>query len=185
MQKNRFLTFIFSLIPGGGLMYLGYMKKGLQFMLMFTAAGLLGGFFIDLNTGWFAAMFLLTMPVIWFYQMFDAMHTVNRMKDQGVELPVDDGFIIPEKLSRFYPSQNRTVSRIIAGILILAGSVSLISNVVNNLWSFPIRRDVLDAISGVRHNIVPGIVSIILIVIGIKLLTGGKAKKTDDGGDLT
>jgi hypothetical protein len=57
------------------------------------------------------------------------------MINQGVELPEDDGFVLPDKLTKFSPAGNRTVSKVIAGVLIAAGSISLISNILNNLWS--------------------------------------------------
>ena len=182
MNKNRFLTFLFSLIPGCGLMYLGYMKKGLQIMLMFAAAGFMGFFFSSFHIGWIEGLFFLLLPVIWFYQMFDAMHTVARMKNQGIELPADDGFILPEKMIRFSPKQNRTVAKIAAGILILVGSFSLVIGVLNSLWRYPrLNQEILDIInSTIRYNLIPAIVSIILIIVGIRLLKGKKAAKTDD-----
>lgn len=185
MKKNRFLTFLFSLIPGCGLMYLGYMKKGLQFMLMFAAAGLVGGFFETFTIGWFGGLFFAILPAIWFYQMFDAMHTVVRMKNQEIGFPTDDGFIFPEKMNRFSPIQNRTAAKVVAGILILVGGLSLISGVLNSLWRYPIfDQEILGYVnSAIRYNLIPVIVSVLLIIAGIKLLKGGKAKKTDDGYD--
>ena len=37
MNKNRFLVFLFSLIPGAGQMYLGYMRRGICLMALFCA----------------------------------------------------------------------------------------------------------------------------------------------------
>ena len=34
-KKNRFWLFVFSLLPGAGHMYMGFMKMGLSFMLGF------------------------------------------------------------------------------------------------------------------------------------------------------
>lgn len=185
MKKNSFLTFLFSCIPGCGLMYLGYMKKGLQVLTMFAAAGFVGGFFSVYSIDWFAAFFFLMLPIIWFYQMFDAMHTVSRMKDQGIEMPADDGFYLPDKVLRFTPSQNRTAAKILAGILILVGIISLVLGVLNNLWRYPgLNQEVLNFIDNIiRNNLIPAIVSIILIIAGIKLLKGSKVKKTDDISD--
>jgi hypothetical protein len=183
MQKNKFLTFLFSLIPGCGLMYLGYMKKGLQIMAMFAAAGFSGFFFSSLRFGWFEGLFFLLLPIIWFYQLFDSMHTVARMRNQGIELPADDGFILPEKMEKFSPAQNRTTAKTIAGILIAVGSFSLAMNIIDSLWRLPIDRQVLSFIShAIRVNLIPAIVSVVLIVIGIKLLKGRKSNT--GGGDL-
>lgn len=191
MSKNGFLTFLFSTIPGCGLMYLGYMKKGLQIMMMFAVAGFIGAFFASYQITWIGGIFWLLLPVIWFYQMFDAMHTVSRMKNQGIELPADDGFYLPDRMIRFSLAQNRTAAKIVAGILILVGSLSLITGVLNNLLRYSwIDHEILELInSAIRHNLIPAIVSIILIIAGIKLLKGGKVKKLDSipdkEGDLT
>ena len=192
MNRNRFLAFLFSLVPGCGLMYLGYMKKGLQFMATFAAAGFIGGFLLE-YFDWFGILFFVTLPIIWFYQMFDAMHTVERMKNHGIELPADDGFIIPKKVNRFSLAQNRMVAKIVAGILILVGSVSLVTRALNILGRHPMFESrILSAInSAILYNLVPAIVSIILIIIGIMLLKGGKIKKMKDedsndiGGELS
>ena len=182
MRKNRFLTFLFSLVPGCGLMYLGYMKKGLQIMAMTAVSIFLGAFFSSLHIGWFGAIFFAAIPIIWFYQMFDAMHTISRMKDQGVGLPEDDGFYLPEKLERFSPAQNRMAAKILAVSLIVIGCVSLVSGVLNNLWLYPVNHQIVQVINtAIRNNLIPGIVSIILIIAGIKLLTGSKSKKNGGG----
>ena len=34
-KKSRFLTFCFSLLPGAGEMYMGFMRMGLSLMLLF------------------------------------------------------------------------------------------------------------------------------------------------------
>ena len=35
-QKNKILMFLFSLIPGAGQMYMGFMKQGLSLMTIFA-----------------------------------------------------------------------------------------------------------------------------------------------------
>lgn len=34
-RKSRFLTFVFSMLPGAGHMYMGFMKIGVSFMSVF------------------------------------------------------------------------------------------------------------------------------------------------------
>ena len=41
-KKNRFWTFLFSLFPGAGEMYMGFMKQGVSLMTLF----LLQSFFL-------------------------------------------------------------------------------------------------------------------------------------------
>ena len=70
-NPNKFLTFLFSLLPGAGHMYLGLMKRGLSFMVLFgaaiTAAFMFNHFFVQP----FALMFGLCVPVVWFITFFD------------------------------------------------------------------------------------------------------------------
>ena len=70
MKKSSVLTFLFSLFPGAGHMYLGLMKKGASLMLIFCALFSLASF-LGLS---FLAVFL---PVIWFYAFFDAINLRN------------------------------------------------------------------------------------------------------------
>ena len=60
MKKSSFWTFVFSLFPGAGHMYLGLMKKGASLMLLFCLTIALSGF---LNL----SFLLILLPVIWFY----------------------------------------------------------------------------------------------------------------------
>ncbi|MCL1852478.1 MAG: hypothetical protein FWF88_05525 [Peptococcaceae bacterium] len=182
MNKNRFLTFLFSMVPGCGLLYLGYMKKGLQVMVMFAATVFMGGFFASYGIGWFGGLFFMFLPIIWFYQFFDAMHTVSRMKYQGIELPADDDFILPDRVLRLLPTQNRKVAKIAAGILILVGSLTLVSGVLNNLWRYPgFDQEVLHVINtAIQYNLIPAVISVLLILAGIRLLGGSRDKKTDE-----
>jgi len=186
MKKNRFLTFLFSLIPGCGLMYLGYMKKGLQVMLMFTAAAFMCWFFSPYNIGWLMGFFLLLLPIIWFYQMFDAMHTVVRMRAQGIEMPTDDGFYLPDNMAQFSPLKNRAIAKVAAAILIIAGSFTLILGVLNSLLQIPWISENWNAnymFIIIRNNMIPVVVSIILIIAGIRLLKGKGGGKGSDAYD--
>ena len=70
MKKSSFWTFVFSLFPGAGHMYLGLMKKGASLMLLFCLTIALSGF---LNL----SFLLILLPVIWFYSFFDAMNLRN------------------------------------------------------------------------------------------------------------
>ena len=176
MKKNRFLTFLFSIIPGCGLMYVGYLKKGLQFMLTFVLVCIFFNIFTI-----FSRSFFLLLPCVWFYQMFDTMHTVVRMKKQGIELPEDDGFYLPDVFISLSSAQRMRATKMTAVILALAGSFNLVSVVLNALrrcsW---IDQGILYTIDYVvLKNLFPATISIILIIIGIKLFRGNKVKKTN------
>ena len=73
-KKNGFWTLIFSLIPGAGEMYLGFMKRGVSLMsicLMWIAFCAWTGFEVG----------LFIVPVIWFYSFFH-VHNLNSLPDE-------------------------------------------------------------------------------------------------------
>jgi hypothetical protein len=164
-------------------MYMGYMKKGLQTMAMFAASGFLATLFGSMRgLEWLMAAFIILLPIIWLYQMFDSMHTLSRMKRLGIEVPEDDGFYLPQNLKSPSLFQNRTAAKILAGILLLIGISGLVFGVLDNLHHF-IDWDTVHEINRVvRNNLTPAIISIVLIVLGIRLLKGGK-QKADVGSD--
>jgi len=180
MKKSGFLTFVFSMIPGCGLMYLGYMKKGLQTMLMF-AMSIIGIIFSDYSyLRGVMAIFIVLLPIIWFYQLFDAMHSLSRMKRLQIECPTDDGFYIAQNLQIFSPVKNTAAAKAIAVLLIFAGVFGIIFSLLDNLHYIIANDDVVWRITGiVRSYLIPAIVSIALIALGIKLLKGSRPKRID------
>jgi hypothetical protein len=70
MQKSKFATVILSIVPGVGHLYLGWMERGLQFMLAFV----LSLFLME----WLSlSLFAYLLPVIWFYSLFDALNLLS------------------------------------------------------------------------------------------------------------
>ncbi|MEW5783758.1 MAG: hypothetical protein AB1767_01530 [Bacillota bacterium] len=66
MNKSKFVTVIMSIVPGLGHLYLGWMERGMQFMIAF--------FFSLFLMEWLnISLFAYMLPVIWFYSLFDAL----------------------------------------------------------------------------------------------------------------
>ena len=76
-SKSKFLTFIFSAVPGLGHYYLGQMNRGLQIMILFFGSIFLFNL-VRLN-----GAFPFIMPVIWFYSLFDALQQNQTMAEKG------------------------------------------------------------------------------------------------------
>lgn len=84
-QREKSRTILFSFVPGLGHMNMGLMQRGITFLISFI--------------GWFAIIvflsmivhrgellvFLLALPVIWVYSMFDAISQLNA-KQRGEQL---------------------------------------------------------------------------------------------------
>ena len=193
MKKNRFLTFLFSIIPGVGHMYLGYMKRGVEFMTMFAVSAYLSFLFISFSRGngieFIGVIFLIILPIIWFYQMFDSMHIISQMKRLQIEVPQDDGFFIPgfdniTNIDALKVFKNRKVAKTIAAILVIFGAYILFVNITgsignilsNNYYYNPVYYQTYNSIM----NYVPSvIISLVLIFAGIKLLLGKNSKNNN------
>ena len=85
------LTFLFSLLPGAGHMYLGLMRRGLEIMVVFFAA-----IFLVANTLGLAEIGVPLSIILFFYSLFDAQHLYKAVR-KGEEV-ADTDFL---KISSF------------------------------------------------------------------------------------
>ncbi|WP_409343699.1 hypothetical protein [Paenibacillus sp. MBLB4367] len=92
-QDERFKTILLSFIPGLGHFQLGLMQRGLTFLVSFFGLFAMIAFvsYMTREDGFF--VFMLGLPVIIFYGMFDAIQQLNR-KHRGETL--EDRSIIEE-----------------------------------------------------------------------------------------
>lgn len=68
-KKNGFMTFLCSLVPGAGEMYLGFMKEGLSIMCL--------AYGIFVFSIWADMNWLISAEVIlWFYSLFNTHNKV-------------------------------------------------------------------------------------------------------------
>jgi len=83
--QEKLRTALLSVVPGLGHYRLGLMQRGLTAMIAFFGSAVLIIFVaVVANKGAFLT-FLLVLPIIWFYTMFDALKQVER-KLAGLEL---------------------------------------------------------------------------------------------------
>lgn len=127
-KKNGFFTLIFSLIPGAGQMYMGFMKRGLSLMGSLAIIIFLSSW---LNFG--PALYLL--PLIWFYGFFDT-HNLRGMSDEEFYGLEDDYILLPELLSKDGTFKSSSSRIILAIILIGIGVTVLWNNFVSFMGMF-------------------------------------------------
>ncbi|MEG0691887.1 MAG: hypothetical protein RR444_02270 [Oscillospiraceae bacterium] len=171
--KNKFFTFMTALIPGGGQMYHGLLKKGLSIMAIFWGI-------IAIAVLLYIPVICFLLPIVWFYSFFDA---VNRMN-----MPIDEMKMIKDEyLYQVNISHGKTISNIlkkrhvwIGWGLTLIGiystfrmtmdmSYGLISQYIDDSFYWSIRHFM---------NTIPTlIVPIVCVVIGIKLIKGANKKQ--------
>lgn len=149
-EKNRFLAILFGLVPGAGHMYLGWQEKGLQLMISFF----LSIYLID----WLRLSFLLFMlPVIWFYSFFDVLQVVSGK----IEKPFVSG---KNSFPRLLEKQRWVgIGLIFLGVLIIFDKLLV-----------PYLDD------QIVNMIKTGIVSVLLIGGGIRLVMGNKISLPED-----
>jgi len=156
------------------------MKKGGQMMVMFGVTIFSMIFFANAGIDLLIAVGGLLLPVIWFYQMFDTMHTLTLLRKRELDMPDDDDFLLPDNLKLRLP-KNRTVAKVIATILILSGGFALLQAILRSLSRFGVRHDIIWAIeSAVFGNLIPTLIAVALIIAGIMLMKGKKVKKGED-----
>ena len=162
-QKNKILNFVFSCLPGAGHMYLGFMKLGVSLMILFFGIiGLAGWMNFD--------MLLFILPVLWFYSFFDSLNKYSLSSDDFNKL--EDEFIWGKDIE-FNFINKRSVRSFFSFLLIVIGLVML----VNNVWSilaFYVNTELYWLIEYAINRSYQIIFAIVIIILGIKLITGKK-----------
>jgi len=150
-KQNKKVTAMFlSIIPGVGHLYLGLQKQGVQLLLSF--------FLLFFLTDWVGfGGFLMLIPVIWFYSLFDVMHKASgnrKMKDDNIFMIEEIPFI-----------KNR--SKAIGFILVLVGVMLIVNKIafphIGKYISYQITNDIKT-----------GIIAVLFILGGIKLIRSNK-----------
>ena len=111
-QKNKILMFLFSLIPGAGQMYMGFMKQGLSLMTIFATLCAVG-IWLDIKPLLFFA------PIILLYSFFDATNknsmdaeAFKKLEQRGRKIFPVHSVLLIANLNLFYP-----ISKILSNIL--------------------------------------------------------------------
>lgn len=165
-KKSGFLTFCFSLVPGAGEMYMGFMKQGVSIMAFFWMLIFLAAF---LNMG--PVLFIL--PILWCYSFFN-VHNIRGLSDEEFYALEDDYLF---HFDRVLPAErwNKKQNNLLAGLLIIIGVVILWNNLTDYMrWMFPseIYWNIVDAVPQVA-------ISALFIWGGINLIRGKKKELED------
>ncbi|KNF07501.1 hypothetical protein CLPU_16c00570 [Gottschalkia purinilytica] len=154
-RVSKFWVTIFSFIPGAGHMYLGLMKKGLQFMVLFFGVLAIGSV---LNTE--SAAFIIS-SIVWFYSFFDCYHSRKKV-ERGEEITEEDLFI-ETSLYKLNPKH------IGAGLVILGG-ILLFQRIIDKLIQLQL---ISIDIYVIRSFLAP----LVLIGLGLYILKKTKIKE--------
>jgi TM2 domain-containing membrane protein YozV len=160
-QNKKVIAMLLSIIPGAGHMYIGLQRQGIELMAAFFLA-----FYL---TDWIkVSLFMVFAPIIWFASIFDVMHKAagdRPMKDDKIFSDKwfnSDEKIISEK------SFLRNKHKVLGYCLVFIGAMFILNRIL-----FPLVYDLLDY--RIRENLQTGIVAVLLIAGGIRLLIGSKS----------
>lgn len=162
-KKNRFLTFCFSLLPGAGEMYMGFMRMGVSLMLIFFLAILIPSILRLDGLIPFAIL-------IWFYGFFHTNHLAALSDEEFAQ--IEDTYLFEMDTLANGKDFVQKYHKWVAGGLIVAGIILLWNSATDIMFSrFPAVYEVMRLIGGYVPRV---LVAIVIIVIGINMIKGKK-----------
>ncbi len=166
-KKSGFLAFCFSLVPGAGEMYMGFMKQGVSIMAAFWLLIFLAAF---LNIG--PVLFIL--PILWCYSFFN-VHNIRGLSDEEFYALEDDYAF---HLDKFLPLDRlgRKQNTVLSAALIILGVLVLWNNLMDYLeWFIP------SPLYWVITERVPQVfIGMALIIAGLYLIRGKKRELDEE-----
>jgi hypothetical protein len=161
-KRGKFLTFVFSMLPGAGHMFMGFMKLGISFMAIF--------FLVIFVSTWlnFGALMIL-VPLIWFYAFFDCINK-SYSTNEEFEKFKDEYLYSPEVLKGLLKNRN---GFIVGFLLILFGFYIFLNNILEYLSRF-LPDKLYSQIYFVFRSSPQLLVGAVIIIAGIWLILGKK-----------
>lgn len=179
MKRNAFLTFLFSLVPGAGQMYQGYMKRGVSLAVLFLLPIMAGALLPGL-----AAL----AAIVYMYSFFDSLNLQSRLKDCGTETyePLTDD----EYLVHLDKLRNEDFERLVSGRhhllgwgIVLVGCMllyqSCIRPILNSMIGLIENSDLRNVLFAMTRSIPQLAFAIVLILVGLWLIRGSKKQKDE------
>ncbi|MEG0751214.1 MAG: hypothetical protein RR998_06415 [Oscillospiraceae bacterium] len=174
-QKNKFLTFLFSVIPGCGQMFMGFMRRGMSLGGLFGLGIAFASFF---NIDEFAFVSI----IIWFYAFFDSLNLMSCDPEKFSLL--EDDFLILGQNSIIDRTKLASVKfyRIMGALLVACGAYAIWSSFTSYFYNN--YSDMYPAITHIAYTLnhyLPRIaVSAVIIYIGIRLIKHKKAETAEE-----
>ena len=171
MKKNGILTLLFAFIPGAGQMYQGYMKRGLSLVLMAAAIGMASALIPPIA---------FALLVVFMYSFFD---TFNLRAQISMGTAPEDDYLVhfdpqDKRLARMMMDSHKLVGWCLIAIGALIAYEQIIMNTLGDiLWRWGQKAPVWRAIYLVMDQLPEVVLCVALILCGIWLVRGPKAKK--------
>lgn len=164
-KKNRFLTFIFSFIPGAGEMYMGFFKQGASIMLV--------AFGIIAVTGMLEMGPLIAiLPVLWCYSFFH-VHALASAPDEEF-YSLEDRYIFNFKDDDVNGLLHSSKAQKIFAVILIIIGVSSIWQMIENILSSVIPGYWESGIRYVFSSVPQLVIGLLIIAAGVYLIKGKK-----------
>ena len=174
IDKQKLITFLCALWPGGGYMYFGMMKKGAILMAGFTA--LLG---LTMTIGWKFLAFLL--PVIWCYCFFDTFH-VAKLHEDIRAMEDQDCFDKVAAFCKDDPFRKLEGRKTVLGVLILL--VALYTLIYGVLLPFFQWGEQFYWVKMILTVIPTAVVAVLLFMVGKGILQKEQDRKAEEAAEI-
>lgn len=176
-KKNRFWLFVFSLWPGAGHMYIGFMKMGLSFMTGFLLSCAVVGI---TNIG-----VLAVFPIIIYVYAFFHANNLGSLDDEQFAAMEDEYLFGFANMDYSRLKLNRRNRNLAAAALIILG-VCMLWNVGLGMlrdymgWDNPVVRMIYYT---VRDELPRAVLALLIIWVGVRMLRGrNEIAETDGNG---
>ena len=173
-KKSRFLTFCFSMLPGAGEMYMGFMKMGVSLMAMFFCIIAVASF---LEIGPIMAI----AAIVWFYSFFH-VNNLAGMPDEEFHQIEDDYLIHFEGKDYMNGTLIQSYRKVISIALIIFGVVLCVKGVSNIVLRYA-PDYICRIVNIVSYNLPQVVVGIAIVAIGVTMIRGKKKELTEDGNN--
>ncbi|WP_404822603.1 multi-tm2 domain protein [Paenibacillus gallinarum] len=111
-ESERFFTILLSFVPGLGHLHMGLLQRGLSFLIGFFGLSIMLLFVAVISGEEVILLFLLLLPVMWLYCMFDAVQHVHRK--QAGEILEDKTLFEQLEHGRSHGKRSKVIATLLA-----------------------------------------------------------------------
>lgn len=164
-KKNSLWRFFFSLIPGAGEMYMGFLKMGVSLMSLFFAI-----IFIA-SSLWLGSLVIIDI-IVWFYSFFH-VHNLASLSDEEFYAVEDRYLFFDSDIAANQTYLLKQNKKILAIVLIFAGIILTWENCLSILNDI-LPRETFMYLTYFSREIPRICVGIFIIILGISMIRGKK-----------
>lgn len=164
-KRNKFLTVVFSFLPGAGHMFMGFMKTGLSLMIAFFLVVFLSSL---LNLG----PLVYIVPILIAYSFFDC---INRDFASDEEFShFTDHYLFTRGNIDGLDTLFKGKGRLILGIVILIIGVDLLWKFVSDVLSRYVPPEIYSSVLRAGREVPQFVFGALIIALGVYLVIGRK-----------